>query len=61
MAEQISSSYLKYCQRHNRVWSPKTRSWKVVPADFIAELQLADLPVELIERPCSRCVKQRPR
>jgi hypothetical protein len=59
MADQSSIPYIKYCQYHNRVWSPKTRTWKVVPADFIAELRHADLPVDLIEWPCSRCGKQR--
>ena len=50
---------MKYCQSHNRVWSPRTRTWKVVPTDFIAELRDADLPVDLVEWPCPRCVKRK--
>ena len=59
MAEQSSIPYVKYCQYHNRVWSPKTRTWKLVPTDFIAELRHANLPVDLVEWPCPRCVKQK--
>jgi hypothetical protein len=41
------------------VWNARTHTWKVVPADFIAELRHTDLPVDLVERPCPRCRKQR--
>jgi hypothetical protein len=49
MAQHSSIPNVKYCQHHNRVWSPKTRTWKVVPTDFITELRHADLPVDLVE------------
>ena len=59
MAKQSTIAHVKYCQHHNRVWSPKSRTWKVVPTDFITELRHADLPVDLVEWPCPRCVKPR--
>jgi hypothetical protein len=36
------------------VWNAKTRTWKVVPSDFIA-----DLPVDLAERRYPRYRTQR--
>jgi hypothetical protein len=49
---------IPYCQHHQMVRNPRTGTWKVVPADFIAELRAADFPVDLVERPCPRCRKQ---
>jgi hypothetical protein len=57
MIEKDTIPCVKYCPHHHRVWSPKTRTWKVVPADFIAELRQADFPIDVVERPCSRCDK----
>ena len=50
---------VKYCQYHDMFWHSRTRTWKIVPSDFIAELRHADLPLELVERPCPCCRKQR--
>lgn len=50
---------VQYCRYHHMVWNTKTRTWKAVPDDFIAELRHADFPVDLVERPCRRCHKQR--
>jgi hypothetical protein len=59
MTDKSDITCVKYCRHHDRVWSPKTRTWKVVPADFIAELHHADLPVDLVEAPCPQCGKPR--
>jgi hypothetical protein len=58
MANQNSIPIVKYCRHHDMVWNPKSRTWKVVPADFIAELRQAGFPVDLVEQPCRRCLKR---
>jgi hypothetical protein len=59
VTDKSKSPLVKYCRAHNRVWSPRTRTWKVVPADFIAEVRHADLPVDLVEGRCPWCRKPR--
>ena len=55
MADESNIPCVKYCQHHDMVWNSRTRTWKAVPADFIAELRHADFPMDLVERPCPRC------
>jgi hypothetical protein len=57
MTSKPNFPYVKYCQHHDMVWHPRTRTWKAVPPDFIGELRHADLPIDLIEWPCPRCGK----
>jgi hypothetical protein len=57
MADKSRLSRVKYCRHHNMVRSARTYWWKVVPADFIAELLHANFPVDLVEQPCPRCRK----
>jgi hypothetical protein len=48
---------IQYCQDHDMVCDPRTRRWKSVPPDFLPELLQADLPVDLVVRPCPCCPK----
>jgi hypothetical protein len=59
MIDKSNIPCVKYCRHHDMVWNARTRSWKVVPADFIGELRHADFPVDLVEWPCPRCRKRR--
>jgi hypothetical protein len=57
MSHERQDAPLKYCRLHHRVYSPRSRTWITVPADFIAELRHADFPVELVEWHCPQCYK----
>jgi len=46
---------LRYCPHHHRVYSIRTRRWHMVPEDFIAELQQANLPVDVVAQRCPKC------
>jgi hypothetical protein len=59
MTDPNSTPIVQYCRDHDMVWNARTRTWKAVPADFIADIRHADFPVDLVERPCPQCRKQR--
>jgi len=43
-----STPIVQYCPDHDMVWNARTRTWKAVPVDVIADLRHADFAEDLV-------------